>query len=112
MGNNIAIEDIEGMRRHAGIEDAELRAQIRGLRVGDCVRLTFLFGPGAGQTLPVRVTSIHGDVLRGKLVCATAGLARLRAGLLVSFRADQIHSIPKHPGSRQGGRSQDSCPIR
>ena len=66
----VAIEEIEQMRRQQGIEDAELRREIRGLRVGDRVKLTFLPGAtsAAGETLLVRITSINGRAFRGKLV--------------------------------------------
>ncbi len=69
MRHPVAIEDIEGMRRCEGIEDAELREAIRGLRVGNLVRLTLLTGvpQSAGETLRVRITRIRGDDYRGKL---------------------------------------------
>src|SRR5258708_6931518 len=40
MRHHIELENIEDMRREAGIDDVELREEIRGLRVGDSVRLT------------------------------------------------------------------------
>ena len=39
MRHTIVIENIEEMRRREGIDDVELREAIRGLRVGDFVRL-------------------------------------------------------------------------
>jgi hypothetical protein len=44
MRHTVAIEDIEEMRRQEGIDDVELRKAIRGLHVGDSVKLTFLAG--------------------------------------------------------------------
>src|SRR5438477_584590 len=53
------IENIEELRRREGIDDVELREEVRGLGVGDVVMLTFLTGTNsfAGETLPVRITS-------------------------------------------------------
>src|SRR5437764_1036180 len=44
MRHRVKIEDIEEMRQRQGIDDAELREAIRGLEVGDLVRLTLLTG--------------------------------------------------------------------
>jgi hypothetical protein len=52
----VEIEDIEQRRRRAGIDDVELRSEIRGLRVGDVVRVTFLTGTTSFETLSVRIT--------------------------------------------------------
>src|SRR4051794_12299675 len=65
--NPVEIENIEEMRRREGIEDVELREEIRGLRVGDIVKLTFLTGSHSFETLLVRITSIRGAAFRGKL---------------------------------------------
>jgi hypothetical protein len=95
----IEIEDIEGMRRQQGIEDIELREEIRGLGSGDFVRITFLTAtaPGTAETLPVRITSIKGSIFRGKLVDspAAAGLAALRAGSSIVFTRAHIHSVAR-----------------
>ena len=40
MSKRVEFEDIEAMRRQAGIEDVELREAIRGLRVGSAVAFT------------------------------------------------------------------------
>jgi len=98
MGTGFEIEDIEEMRRRAGIEDVELREAIRGLHAGDLVKLTLLPGKAlAGETLVVRITRITGDAFQGRLTGrpASAGLARLRAGSPVAFRAAHIHSIAR-----------------
>jgi hypothetical protein len=98
MPNGVEIENIEAMRRLEGIEDAELREEIRHLAVGDFVKLTFLLGPPArGETLLVRITDIKGcnfcGLLAGKP--SGAGLSKLLLGEPVAFRAAQIHSLPK-----------------
>jgi hypothetical protein len=90
----VAIEDIEELRRRAGIDDVELREAIRRLCVGDRVRLTLLSSPkaGAGQTLWFRITRVRGSRFRGRLAegHSTAGL---RPGDLLSFTAAHIHSV-------------------
>jgi hypothetical protein len=95
----VEIENIEALRRRQGIEDVELREEIRGLRAGDCVRLTLLSGPGSatGETLLVRITRIRGSTFRGELARrpTSSGLSRLRVGAPLAFAADHIHSIPK-----------------
>jgi hypothetical protein len=98
MRNPIEIENIEALRRQQGIDDIELRQQIRGLRIGDVVKLTLATGtPCAGPTLLVRITRIDGFAFRGKVVLGrtAAGPLRLRAGAALVFTADHIHSIPK-----------------
>jgi hypothetical protein len=93
----IEIEDIEEKRRQEGIDDVELREQIRGLQVGDLVKLTFLAGPQAFETLLVRITSIRGSAFRGKLANGptAARLSRLRVGSPVAFSTAHIHSLPR-----------------
>jgi hypothetical protein len=97
MRDPIEIEDIEELRRQEGIEDVVLRAEIRGLRVGNFVKLTFLTGAHSFETLLVRITRIRGSAFRGKLANAptSAGLARLRAGSAVAFTTVHIHSLPR-----------------
>src|SRR5262249_35008985 len=93
----IEIEDIEEMRRAAGIDDAELRRDIRGLRVGDMVKLTFSAGPRAFESLCVRLTSIRGLAFRGKVatdpVCRA--LSQLHNGSPVKFASNHIHSLQR-----------------
>jgi hypothetical protein len=95
----VQIENIDQMRRQQGIDDVELRAEIRRLEVGDLVSLTLLTGIGssAGETVQVRITSITGVAFRGKLVTrpVSAGLEHLRVGSYVVFTAAHIHSIPR-----------------
>ena len=97
MRNPVRIEDIEGMRRQAGIDDVELREEVRRLEIGDLVKLTFLTSINSfgGETLVVRVTQIHGRTFRGKLLNrpVSAGLRALRAGSSVGFTAAHIHSV-------------------
>jgi hypothetical protein len=95
----VEIEDIEKMRLSEGIEDVELRNEIRGLRVGDFVRLTLMTGtePVTAETLLVRITRISGRAFRGKLADTPActALAQVPARASVRFTATHIHSIPK-----------------
>jgi hypothetical protein len=95
----VEIENIEEMRRQAGIDDVELREEIRGLEIGDLVKLTLLTGTNssARETLLVRITSIRGSMFRGKLANkpATTGLSKLRVGSHVAFTPAHIHSVAK-----------------
>jgi hypothetical protein len=97
MRDRVEIENIEELRLHQGIDDVELREEIRGLGAGALVRLTLLSGAFGGETVVVRITSRKGPTFRGKLVRkpATAALARLRAGWPLAFTAAHIHSLPK-----------------
>ena len=100
MRNPLEIENIEEMRRRQGIDDVELHEGIRGLAIGDFVKLTFLAAGGGsltGETLFVRITSIRGGAFRGKLADrpASRGLSKLRVGWPVAFTAAHIHSIPR-----------------
>jgi hypothetical protein len=94
MGKAVGIENIEEMRRSAGIQDAELHESIGRLRIGDRVRLTLLNGPKqtAGAMVWVRITRIQGTLFRGRLA-EGQGVAGLRPGALLSFTADHIHSV-------------------
>lgn len=97
--NAVEIEDIERLRRRAGIEDDELRNEIRLLRIGDTVNLTFLKDAvsGVGETLAVRITFIRSGCFRGNLASEprTAYLSALQSGSTVIFKTTHIHSIPK-----------------
>jgi len=99
MRNPVEIENIEEMRRREGIQDVELHEEIRGLRVGDCVKITLLTGttPFARETLVVRITRIRGSTFRGELATkpVSTGLSKLRIGSPLAFTADHIHSLAK-----------------
>jgi hypothetical protein len=97
MRNSVQIENIEEMRFQEGIDDTELRREIRELKVGDMVKLTFLTGATSFETVLVRITSIRDSAFRGKLARrpTAAGLSQLRVGESVAFTAAHIHSIPK-----------------
>jgi hypothetical protein len=99
MNKAVEIENIEEMRRLVGIDDVELRKEIRGLRAGDLVRITLVFSatPSARETVLVRITAARGAAFRGRLAGnpSSPGLAGLRAGSRVEFRAAHIHSVAK-----------------
>ena len=65
----LELENIEEMRRRRGITDDKLRDEIRGLAVGDQVRLTLATGAEtfSGKTLLVRITTIKGQKFHGEL---------------------------------------------
>ncbi|HLN27542.1 MAG TPA: hypothetical protein VK395_07335 [Gemmataceae bacterium] len=101
------IEDIDYLRRKEGIDDVELHEDIRGLRIGDHVRLTFLVKDKSltRETLLVRITRIQGECLRGRLADqpVSRGLSKLQLGSRIEFAADHIHSIaPAAPKARTG----------
>ena len=116
MRHPVAIENIQAMRRQAGIEDLELREALRGLRIGDLVRLTLLTGttPSAGETLRVRITRIRGDEFRGKLADrpVAPALSQLRAGSPVAFTAAHIHSLGKRRSAPGGRRCRPQDRVR
>jgi hypothetical protein len=99
MRNTIAIENIERMRLQEGIDDVELKKEIRGLKVGDFVKLTLLTGMTTFETALVRIVSIRGLTYTGELTDKPAAnsLSEARAGLPLDFMAAHIHSIPKQP---------------
>jgi len=105
MKSTIEIENIEGLRRREGIDDTELREEVRRLQVGDLVLLTFRIGTKscAGETLLVRITGVKGDAFRGKLIDrpVSADLSKLHARSLVAFTTDHIHSLPKGRPARE-----------
>jgi hypothetical protein len=99
MGKHVEIEDIEEMRRLAGIDDVELGDAIEGLCVGDYVKLTLRSSTrsSGGETLLVRITRIRGSEFRGKLAekPASADLSGLDVGSALDFTAAHIHSVAK-----------------
>jgi hypothetical protein len=92
MASIVDIENIEEMRRQEGIDDVELRMEIRELKVGDQVRLTISSGAKFHGTVLVRITQIRGSAFRGKLVKKAP---KLPAGGLVTFTTAHIHSVLK-----------------
>jgi hypothetical protein len=90
----LEIEDIEEMRRREGIDDVELRAEIRCLTVGAIVKLTFVTELRAFKTVPVRITQIRGMRFRGKLLQPALTLPR---GKMVVFTFAHVHSVVKRP---------------
>jgi len=102
MQTPVELQDVEQMRQRVGIDDVELREQVRRLRVGDVVRLTFLAGAGKAETLCVRITSIRRGTFSGELVAAASSpqLAGLCRGSPVTFTRAHVHSVPSNP--RQG----------
>ncbi len=97
MRNTVEIENIEEMRRIEGIDDVELRMEIRSLKAGDFVNLTFVTSTRSFETLLVRITSIRGSAFRGKLVDGptSSGLKTLGPGVPVVFTTAHIHSLLK-----------------
>jgi len=96
MNKAVEIEDIEALRQEVGIDDVELRQAVRGLHPGDVVRLT-LVTAAARETVRVRITAARGREFLGRLADSPTapGLAALRAGTRVTFRAGHIHSVAK-----------------
>ena len=95
MPSVIEIENIEAMRLEQGIDDDQLRLEIRALRVGDFVRITLLSDKNPVGAGVVRLTQVRGNAFRGKLVKKPAALRtpRLRAGDVLVFTAAHIHSV-------------------
>jgi hypothetical protein len=105
MHSSIEIENILELRRAEGIEDVELRAAIRALRVGDVVKLTFQSNttPCVSETLSVRVIAINGSKYRGRMVkgAKSNALSELRPRSIVNFAAAHIHSLAHESAARQ-----------
>jgi hypothetical protein len=101
MPHTPAIEDIEALRRLAGINDVELQEQIGHLRAGDCVRLTLLPDGRPSAVVSVRITSIKGQAFRGRVVTGPEAPAPW-IGALVAFGPGHIHSVPKAGASCAG----------
>jgi len=99
MNKAVEIEDIEALRQQVGIDDVELREAVRGLGPGDVVRLTLVtaVAPAARETVRVRITGGRGPEFLGRLADSptSPGLAALRIGTRVTFRAAHIHSVAK-----------------
>jgi hypothetical protein len=93
----VEIEDIEHLRLREGINDVELRREIRQLKRDDVVRITLLAPSKSCETIRVRITSIRGCTFRGKLASkpASRALSSLDIGSPITFAAVHIHSIAK-----------------
>src|SRR5262249_33911334 len=99
------------------IDDVELRGEVLKLRPGDCVRVTAVVGTRAfpGHCLLVRITSVRGNVFRGRLARtpASACLAQLKGGSLLTFTAGHIHSVaskrPAAPAGPGGARPEPAA---
>jgi hypothetical protein len=111
MPRAVEIENIEEMRLERGIDDVELRQEIRGLDVGDQVRITLLtdWPLRSAETLRVRITRICGSRFHGTLSSwpVSPGLSALRADSALVFHACHIHSVLKRQVSPGGERT--SC---
>jgi hypothetical protein len=94
MRARVELENIEAMRIEAGIHDIGLREDVCGLRAGDVVKLSARARnrPPPGEPLLVRVTSVAGGVLRGRLTHA-ASASQLAAGALLTFAPAHVHSV-------------------
>lgn len=99
MSHRICIEDIETMRREAGIDDEDLRRAVGKLKPGDYVNLTFRAGVGSPETLVVRITTITSKKYEGELaqLPTVSSLQSMRIGSPMSFAATHIHSMAIGP---------------
>jgi hypothetical protein len=99
MESPVVLENIEAMRLQEGIVDHVLRKGIKGLGVGDFVKLTFLFSADAttGETLSVRITEIKRGAFRGELSerPVSVALSKIDVGESVPFTSAHIHSLTK-----------------
>jgi hypothetical protein len=113
MRRPIVIENIEELRRLEGIDDVDLRKEIRTLGIGELVKITLLTGPSSFECVLVKITSVRGQEFRGELVNSPTlpALSRLGGGSPVAFTAAHIHSVAKRTPARQhrlrGGAGRD-----
>ena len=116
MRTHVAIENIEEMRQNQGIDDVELRMEVRDLKACDFVRITLL-GSASAETLTGRITSIVGPAFRGRLVRrpTSAGFFDVTTTTRLSFTADHIHSVPKsiprHQPNPKKWRSNEEAEV-
>jgi hypothetical protein len=100
MKQRVQFENIEEMRRSAGIDDVELHEAIGRLQVGDSVKLTVsITGSFPGEPVVLRITSIKGNVFRGKLIQVSRAARRVNMTTqsVLTFSSEHIHSIPTRP---------------
>jgi hypothetical protein len=111
----VEFEDIEALRREAGIDDAELREVVGTLQVGQFVSLTARVGAQAfpGDRLLVRITCRRGSLFRGELARRpTSCRSPLKAGSRVTFGARHIHSVVAEQPAAQASNSAPPMPGR
>ena len=103
MFSSFEIENVDKVRPRHGHDDVKFREEVRGLRVGDLVKLTLLSATESftGETLLVRITRMQDSVFSGRLASqpTSACLAGVRVGSALAFTAAHIQSIPpRRPG--------------
>jgi hypothetical protein len=98
------LEDIEALRLRQGIDDVELREEVRRLGPGACVRVTFLGTLRPNETLMVRITRVTGAEFQGKLLQQPSRDVErgLHPGVTVRFRDVHIHSVVRHVEGKAG----------
>ena len=91
----ILIENIDEARKREGIDDVVLRNEIIRLKAGDHVRLSVSSDGRQFEMLSVRITSLKGTAIRGKLLenPRSRSLGTLVVGSAMKFAAGQVHSI-------------------
>ena len=91
----ILIENIDEARKREGIDDVVLRNEIHRLKAGDHVRLSVSSDGKQFEMLAVRITSLKGTAIRGKLLDKprSRALGTLVPGSAMKFAASQVHSI-------------------
>jgi hypothetical protein len=97
LAHRVLLENIEAMRRQAGIDDSDLKDAIGRLVIGDHVRVTLRSDESTScETAVLRITEIGRMEFRGVLTGTptTKGLTSLRAGFLLAFTTEHIHSLP------------------
>jgi hypothetical protein len=98
MLNSFEIENVDVVRPRRGQDDVKFREELRGLRVGDLVKLTLLSATESftGETLLVRITRMQGSIFAGRLASQPTSpcLAGVRLGSILTFTTAHIQSIP------------------
>ena len=99
MAFSVLLQNIEAMRQRVGIDDDDLHKEIRGLKVGDVVRLTLVAGEKSveGETVLVKIIDISDATYRGTLTGrpTAKALEGFEAGSTLTFAAMHIHSLKK-----------------
>jgi hypothetical protein len=91
----ILIENIDEARKREGIDDIVLHKEIVRLKAGSHVRLSVSSDGKQFEMVNVRITSVKGNALRGKVLekPRSRSLGSLVAGSAMTFAAGQVHSI-------------------